>query len=42
MSMIRKIAIVVATAAIGVGVVGFTAPAHADLTWGYSIHKAAR
>lgn len=41
---IRKTAIaLVACAAAGIGVLGFSAPAaHADTTWGYAIHYPAK
>ena len=31
---LRKIGMVIASAVLGIGVVGITAPAHADTTWG--------
>ncbi len=30
----RKVGLAVVTAVLGIGVVGITAPAHADTTWG--------
>lgn len=39
MNIARKIAFVVATATVSVGLLGISAPAHADLNWGYSIRR---
>jgi hypothetical protein len=39
MKIARKIALVVATAAVSVGLLGISAPAHADLNWNYSARR---
>jgi hypothetical protein len=40
MKTVRRIAIVLASVAVSFGVLGMTSPsAHADLTWGYSLHR---
>ena len=40
MKIVRRISIVLASVAVSIGVIGMTSPsAHADLTWGYSLHK---
>jgi hypothetical protein len=40
MKIVRRIGILVATAAVSVGIVGAAAPAHAlDISWGYSVHR---
>lgn len=36
MNVVRKIAIVVATASLSIGLLGISAPAHADTSWGLS------
>jgi hypothetical protein len=33
MKLARKVAVVVATATLSIGLVGISAPAHADLSW---------
>jgi hypothetical protein len=38
MKIARKFAIVVATATVSVGLLGISAPAHADAAW-YSFHR---
>lgn len=37
MKLSRIIAVSVATGAVSLGLLGLTAPAHADVSWGYSI-----
>lgn len=39
MNIARKVAVVVATAGLSLGLLGISAPAQADTTWGYSITK---
>jgi hypothetical protein len=39
MKFVRKIGVVAAACAVSLGLLGITAPAHADFTWGMSIHK---
>lgn len=40
MKIARKFAIVLASVAVSIGVVGITSPsAHADISWGYSTHN---
>jgi hypothetical protein len=39
MNIVRKVATVTAAAALSIGLLGISAPAHADTTWGLSIHK---
>ena len=39
MKIARKAAVVVATAMLGVGLLGVSAPAHADLNWNYSVRR---
>ena len=39
MKITRKVAIAFATAGLSLGLLGITAPAQADTTWGYSMHK---
>ena len=39
MKIARKIALVVATASVSVGLLGISAPAHADLNWNYSSRR---
>lgn len=39
MKHVRTIAIAAVTAAVSFGLVGITAPAHADISWGYAVHK---
>jgi hypothetical protein len=39
MKIARKIAIVMATAAMSVGLLGVSAPAHADITWNSSFRR---
>jgi hypothetical protein len=39
MKFVRKIGVVAAACAVSFGLLGVTAPAHADWTWGMSIHK---
>jgi len=40
MKIARKVAIVLASLAVSLGVVGMTSPsAHADISWGYSTHN---
>ncbi len=34
---LRRIALTVVAAVLGLGLVGLSAPAHADTSWGYSI-----
>jgi hypothetical protein len=36
MKIVRRIGIVVATAAVSFGIIGLSAPAHADISWGYA------
>ncbi len=36
MKIVRKAAVVIATAMLSVGLLGISAPAHADFTWGNS------
>jgi len=35
MNLARKVAIALITATMSVGLLGISAPAHADTTWGY-------
>lgn len=39
MKIVRKLGIVVAASAVSLGLLGITAPAHADLSWGTSAPK---
>jgi len=39
MKIASKVAIALATAGLSLGLLGITAPAQADSTWGYSMHK---
>jgi hypothetical protein len=39
MNFARKIAFVVASATLSVGLLGISAPAHADFTWGQSVKR---
>ena len=39
MNIARKVAFVVATATLGVGLLGISAPANADMSWGYSVRR---
>jgi hypothetical protein len=40
MKFVRKIGVVAAACAVSFGLLGITAPAHADMSWGMgSIHK---
>ena len=39
MNTTRKVAIALATAGLSLGLLGMTAPAQADSTWDYSMHK---
>lgn len=40
MKIARRIAVVLASVAVSMGVVAMTSPsAHADISWGYSVHK---
>jgi hypothetical protein len=39
MKLVRKISVVAAACAVSFGLLGITAPAHADFTWGMSTHK---
>jgi len=39
MKIARKVAVVVAAAGLSLGLLGITAPAQADISWGTSAHK---
>ena len=39
MKIARKIALVVATASVSVGLLGISAPAHADYSWNSSFRR---
>ena len=39
MKLARKVAVVVATATLSVGLVGLSAPAHADISWNNSVRR---
>ena len=39
MNIARKVAIALATAGLSLGLLGISAPAQADTSWGYSLHK---
>jgi hypothetical protein len=39
MKFVRKIGVVAAACAVSFGLLGITAPAHADFTWGLSVRK---
>jgi hypothetical protein len=39
MKIARKVAIVLATAGLSLGLLGITAPAQADISWGTSAQK---
>lgn len=39
MNTARKIAFVVASATLSVGLLGISAPANADMSWGYSVRR---
>jgi hypothetical protein len=39
MKFVRKIGFVAAACAVSFGLLGISAPAHADLTWGLSVHR---
>jgi hypothetical protein len=39
MKIARKLAIVMATATLSVGLLGISAPAHADLNWNTSVRR---
>lgn len=39
MKLARKVAVVVATATLSIGLVGISAPAHADLNWTTSVRR---
>ena len=40
MKIVRRVGIVLTSVAVSVGVIALTSPsAHADLTWGYILHR---
>lgn len=39
MNIARKVAIALVTATLSVGILGISAPAHADINWGYSVRR---
>jgi hypothetical protein len=39
MNVARKVALALVTATVSVGLLGISAPAHADINWGYSIRR---
>jgi hypothetical protein len=39
MKIVRKAAVVVATAMLSVGLLGVSAPAHADYSWNFSVRR---
>ena len=42
MNIARKVAIAIVTATLSVGLLGISAPAHADTTWGRCAAKSCR
>ena len=39
MNIARKVALALVTATLSVGLLGISAPAHADINWGYSLRR---
>ena len=39
MNIVRKVATVTAAAALSIGLLGISAPAHADSSWSFSLRK---